>query len=87
MKTLKIKSADFINWYFNSGSDQEQKEMIMSVGKVVSQGLLKGEVTITPQEIFDVCSTDIIPLNLVKGYENSKGEIGDVFDKFEVVLI
>lgn len=87
MKTLEIKSSDFINWYFNSGSDQEQKEIAISLGKKAIKGLLNGKVTITPQEIFDVCNTDIIPLNLIKGYENSQDEIGDVFGGYPVKLI
>ena len=30
MKTLKIKTSDFIDWYFNSGSDQEQESTLKS---------------------------------------------------------
>ena len=87
MKTLEIKTIDFINWYSNSGSDQEQKEIALSIGNRVINDLLYGSVTITPQELFDGCNTDIMPLNLVVGYENSDLEIEDAFTDYEVKLI
>jgi len=40
-----------------------------------------------PQEILDECNQDIIPLNIVVGYEESDVEIGEVFDDYEVELI
>ena len=30
MKTLRIKTADFINWYYNSGADQDQEDMALN---------------------------------------------------------
>jgi hypothetical protein len=87
MKTLEIKTIDFIDWYFNSGSDQEQKEIIFSLGKKAVNGLLQGSITILPQDILDECNIDFIPLNLVVGYENSDLEIGEGFSDYEVNLI
>ena len=87
MKTLEIKTIDFIDWYFNSGSDQEQKEIIFSLGKKAVKGLLEGSITILPQDILDECNTDFMPLNLVVGYENSDLEIEDAFSDYEVKLI
>ena len=87
MKTLEIKTIDFIDWYFNSGSDQEQKDIIFSLGKKAVKGLLQGSITILPQDILDECNTDFIPLNLVVGYEKSDLDIGDVFGSYPIKLI
>ena len=87
METLKIKSADFINWMYNSGADQEQEQSALDLGYMVIERLLDGSVTITPKDILDECNHDIIPLCFVVGYEESDVEIGEVFDDYEVVLI
>jgi hypothetical protein len=87
MKTLKIKTADFINWYYNSGADQDQEQEALNLGYRIIEGLLDGGITIMPQEILDECNHDIIPLCIVVGYENSDEEIGEVFDDYEVELI
>lgn len=87
MKTLRIKTADFINWYYNSGADQDQEDMALNLGYRIIEGLLDGGITIMPQEILDECNQEIIPLNLVIGYENSDKEIGEVFVDYEVELI
>ena len=87
MQTLKIKPADFINWMYNSGADQDQAHEALNLGYRVIEGLLDGGITIMPQEILDECNQDIIPLCIVVGYEESDVEIGEVFDDYEVVLI
>jgi hypothetical protein len=87
METLKIKSADFIEWMYNSGADQEQEQSALDLGYMVIERLLDGSVTITPKDILDECNHDIIPLCIVVGYEESDVEIGEVFDEYEVVLI
>ena len=87
METLKIKSADFIEWVYNSGADQEQEQSALDLGYMVIERLLDGSVTITPKDILDECNHDIIPLCIVVGYEESDVEIGEVFDDYELVLI
>ena len=87
METLKIKSADFIEWMYNSGADQEQEQSALDLGYMVIERLLDGSVTITPKDILDECNHDIIPLCIVVGYEESDVEIGEVFDDYELVLI
>jgi len=72
MKTLRIKTADFINWYYNSGADQDQEDMALNLGYRIIEGLLDGGITIMPQEILDECNQEIIPLNLVIGYEKAR---------------
>ncbi len=87
MQTLKIKTADFINWMYNSGADQDQEQEALNLGYSIIESLLEGSVTITPKDILDECNHDIIPLNIVVGYEESDVEIGEVFDDYEVELI
>jgi len=89
MKKLKIKTQNFLNWYFKSGSDQEQDSIAQSLGESIIDVLLSGEKNVTTigQEFLDQCNIDIIPLNIVEGYENSEGEIGETFVDYEVELI
>ena len=87
MEVLKITEFDFINWYFNSGYDQEQEELATSLGHRIIDGLLDGAVTITPQDILDECNQDIIPLNIVENYDGNEQEIGEVFDEYRIELI
>lgn len=87
MTTLKIETNDFLDWYYNSGSDQEQGEIALDLGRRIIEGLYEGGVTITPELILEECHQDVIPLHLVEGYETFDEEIGDVFTEYEVVLI
>jgi hypothetical protein len=87
MEKIQIKTSKFIDWYFNSGADQEQEEIALSLGQRIIHGLLDGAVTITPQEILDECSHDIIPLSIVDGWEDDDREIGETFADYEVELI
>jgi len=75
-KDLIIKSKDFINWFFYSGSDQDQKREALDLGYSVIQGLLDGSVTISPQKMLDGCESVVIPLNIVEGFEDE-----DTFDE------
>jgi len=88
---LKIKKTNFIEWYFNSGSDQEQRSLVMEMGDRVIENLIAdGNYSITAQDIFDECNHEIIPVNLLvgEGYEYSDQEIGDLnLPNWELILI
>lgn len=86
MSILYIKIADFIGWYFNSGSDQEQREMKYDLGKAISEKLHEGKVVVTAQELLDACETSIIPMNIVVGWGGWDGDIGMYFQYYEVKL-
>ena len=58
-RVLRIKSSDFINWFFNSGSDQEQIEQVLTLGRYIADLLLEGSVTIRPQDILDGCEQSV----------------------------
>jgi hypothetical protein len=79
MKTnLKIKTYNFINWFFYTGSDQDQEREIFNLGKNIVDQLLLGNVTITAKNILEQCETLVIPLNIIEGFENV-----DTFDEIE----
>lgn len=94
-RVLKIKSSDFINWFFNSGSDQDQKTQALGFGRSIAKRLLEGSVTITPQDILDGCEQSAIPLSIVQGYDDfwchleiQDGiEYGRIYDDFRIELI
>jgi hypothetical protein len=88
-KTSKIKTNNFLHWYFNGGSDQEQESIATDLGYSIIEILLSGEknVNTTAQEFLDQCNTDIIPLDIIEEFENTEGEIGEVFTDYEVELI
>jgi hypothetical protein len=77
-KNLRIKSKDFIKWMFHTGADQEQYDMAFDLGRSIVDRLLKGSVTITPQDILDECEPIVIRLNIVEGFEDD-----DTFDEIE----
>jgi len=83
MKVLKIKKADFINWYFFSGSDQEQEDTQLDLGNTIAEQLMDGDVTISPQEFLDQCEDTVIPLGIIQGMEDEDPytEIGDACDE------
>ena len=70
MKNLKIKSSDFISWYFYTGANQDQLKEAIDLGVKVIEGLVEGKVTITPQDILNQCEALVIPLHLVEGFEH-----------------
>ena len=81
MRNLKIKSADFINWFFHSGADQDQKQEAIDLGVKVIEGLVEGKVTITPQDILNQCEALVIPLYLVEGFEGVDLEIEEALEE------
>ena len=92
---LKIKSEDFINWFFKSGADQDQEIEVLRLGHSVIEELLDGEVTITPQSILDGCEPVVIPIRIIEGFEDDDtfAEIDDaiaegkISNNFEIELI
>jgi len=88
---LKIKTQKFVDWYLNSGSDQEQQDMRLELGYLVSGSLLLNErFTIAPRDLLDNVNTDVIPMYLVEGFQDKDRsiEIGDLdIDNYEIQLI
>ena len=95
MKTLKIKTEEFIDWYFNSGSDQEQESTLKELGRSIAEQLTEGKVTITPQTLLDQCDYGMIRLNLIEGFRDADPELevydaystGDISKNFKIEFI
>ena len=94
-KELRIKTSDFINWMFNTGADQDQEREVLDLGRRVIEQLMKGDVTITPQDILDQCEPLVIPLVIVEGFEDTMSfdeiedaiEDGRISKDFEIRLV
>lgn len=92
MKQLTIKKQSFTEWFFKSGSDQEQEWELENMGRRVMESLYDDEndsVTITIQELFDEVNTDIIPMKFTEEFMDIENddEIGKVFPEYELKLI
>jgi hypothetical protein len=86
MKTLKIKTSDFIDWYFNAGSDQEQENTLIELGRSIAEQLTEGKVTITPETLLEQCDYGMIRLNLIEGFEDADPEL-EVYDAHSMGVI
>lgn len=91
-RILKIKTADFIEWYFNGGSDQENESTALAWAKGVIDGLKGGAITVTAQDLFDSCTHEAVPIRLVE-LEGSiwinqpeYGELDDLHFEWELKL-
>ena len=80
MITLEIKTKDFINWYFYTGCDQEQEELAKNLGNSVIESLLDDGICTISVEQFLECNVDLIPMDIIQGYEDVDGCIEDNFD-------
>jgi hypothetical protein len=81
MRNFTIKEEVFIDWYFNSDSDQEQESLALELGKSIIQQMIDGgKVEITPQEFLDTCNHECIPCRLLDGFDDdNENELGEEF--------
>lgn len=91
METLHITKTNFLNWWFNTGSDQEQKENHLDLGKRAVEMLLSGEdFFYSVEDAFNECEISCIPIMYTEEYRKDgydELEIGDLEGVFDVVLI
>lgn len=90
MKTYKITKANFLEWYFNTGADDEQESMRTSLGNSLVEELFeKGTSTTTVENIFEESAKDSIPYKFLEGFDKDNWEeVGDIEEEpFEIVLI
>lgn len=89
MRTLEITEDNFIDWYFDSGSDDEQKEIRDGLAEdIINQLRINSRATISLDDLLDNVSYEMIPMSIIKGYEHWAGEIGDheEFDNEEIEI-
>lgn len=69
MQRFTITTTNFLNWYFNTGADQEQESILESLGKRIKDELMEhGKSKVTAKDLFDECNPEWIPLNLTEEY-------------------
>jgi hypothetical protein len=77
-----ITKKNFIDWYFNTGSDQEQEDVRKSLGELAVESLMDGQpVNITASDIWESCETSIIPIDRTEESDKWDGdflEVGEI---------
>lgn len=89
MGIYTIKKEEFINWYFETGSDDEQEGLKIDLADSVINGFLNNK-PFTLQDLFDEIDHEIIPLEYIEEFEVSEDDdrtLGDLDDDFELKLI
>jgi hypothetical protein len=81
MRKFTILEEVFIDWYFNSDSDQEQEALALDLGRSIIQQMLDGgKVEVTPQDFLDACNHEIIPCRLLEEFsDDNENELGEEF--------
>lgn len=89
MKKYRITKENFLDYYFNTGSDQEQEGIKKDLGGDIAEQLLEsGEFTITAQDLFDSCEHSGISFSFIEGYDSTDDdELGDIEGDWELELI
>ena len=65
---IKIDRKEFIEWYFNSGADQDQRDMRYNLGNDVVDGLLsEGAYVLNHEHVWD--DVGYIPFTLIKNLD------------------
>ena len=89
MKKLTITKSRFLDWYFESGQDQENDDLKKDLVESLIHSMRQvGFASISVQELFDNCNQEAIRLDFTEeGCENDCcTELSD-FGEFEITLI
>lgn len=88
MATFTVKKQNFLEWYYNSDSDQEQEQNRISLGeRVIEELMSSGKITITVEEIFEECELSCMPIHILEEFEfdyDDYIEIGDTESGIEL---
>ncbi len=88
MKQYTITKESFINWMFNTGADQEQRQMRVDIGyKAVEKLLEDNSFTITVEDVWNSCDHCCIQVSYLEDCEEEDGELMDLDHEYEVKLI
>ena len=92
MITLTITKGRFLDWYFNSGQDQEMKESKMDLAKsIIHQMYSVGHGSMSVEEIFDGCNQDAIRIGFTEEYDEQRDEyeveLSDLGIPYTITLI
>jgi hypothetical protein len=86
---LTITRENFLDWYFNYGSDQENRDTIESIGLQVRRDLKQhGQSTISVESIFNSTDEGLIPYVFTEECKDKDNytELHDLFNEFNLTL-
>jgi len=89
MIKLNIKEEVLIDWYFNTGSDQEQEDTAADLGNRVVKSLLKGETfNFSIDDLISEINMSCIPLEYFEEADQFEEdlEVGDLEGDVEVTV-
>ena len=90
MTKYTITKQNFLDWWFKSGSDQEQTANETDLGERVIERLLSGEdFFYSVDDAFNECETEAIPIKYLEEFDDdgSDVEVGELEENCEVNLI
>ena len=89
MKTYTITKENYINWFFNSGSDQEQEATRKDLGDRLVERLLSGEdFFYSVDDAFNEVDVEVIPLSYLEEFnDDDDREVGDLEEIIDLILI
>ena len=89
MKTYTITKQNFLKYFFQSGSDQEQEANQIDLGQRAIERLLSGEdFFYSVEDAFNECEIGCIPLSYLEEFDDSNElEVGELEEVVDVILI
>lgn len=88
MKNFHITKQNFLMWWFETGSDQEQESNQIDLGQRVIQRLLSGEdYHYSVEDAFNECEKGCIPLRYLEEFDDEDKEVGELGYNCEIILI
>jgi hypothetical protein len=89
MKTYTITKQNFLKYFFQSGSDQEQEANQIDLGQRAIERLLSGEdFFYSVEDAFNECEVDCIPLAYLEEFDDDNElEVGELEEVVDVILI
>lgn len=79
MNTYTIKAEQFLEWYFNSGADEEIQDAKIAMGQRVIDSLIGiGQSNITIDDIFGEANLDTLRVSYLEEFSDDDDyELGD----------
>lgn len=92
MRKFTITKGRFLDWYFNSGQDQEKAQLRKEMAdSIIHQMYSDGHGSMSVAELFDGCNQDAIRLGFTEQYNEETDdpdvELLDLNTPFEIKLI
>ena len=89
MKHFKVKQSNFLDWYYNTGADQDQEQMRKDLGEsIIAQLIENGAVKITAKDIWMECEKECMPIRICEGQdEDDDRELGELGEKYKITMI